>query len=77
MRFLGVLLIIIAVAGGLYVGGYLCLAKGIYDGIHSIAANDLATTAINVLKVFVAAPAVEAVAWLIGTAGLGLIALGD
>lgn len=73
-RLLGVLLILIAIAGGCYVGGWLFFFKAIVDIIEAIKAGWVAIDiAIGLCKIFIGIPAVEVIAYLIGTVGLAMM----
>lgn len=73
-RLLGVLLIVIAVAGGLYVGGWLFFFKAIVDIIEAVKAGWVAIDiALGLCKIFIGIPVVGVVAYLISATGLVLI----
>lgn len=72
-RLLGVLLILVAVVGGLYVGGWLFLFKGVVGIIEAIKAGCVATDiAIGICKIAIGIPVTEIIACIIGFTGFGM-----
>lgn len=72
-RLLGVVLILVAILGGLYVGGWLFFIKAIADIIIAVKGGIIAMDiAIGVAKIFIGIPIVSTIAWGIGILGLGM-----
>lgn len=72
-RLLGVVLILVAIAGGLYVGGWLFFIKAIADIIIAVKGGMIAMDiAIGVAKICIGIPIVSTIAWGIGILGLGM-----
>lgn len=75
-RLLGVVLILVAIFGGLYVGGWLFFVKAIIDIIEAVKAGWMAfDIAVGLCKIVIGIPVVEVIAWLIGSIGLGMAVL--
>ena len=75
-RLLGLVLILLAIAGGLYIGGYLLFFKGIIDIIIGIQASiNAVQIATGICKIVIGVPIVEFIAWT--ALGIGLIFLTD
>lgn len=73
-RLLGVVLILVAVFGGLYVGGWLFFVKAIIDIIEAIKAGWVAVDiAVGICKIVIGIPIVEAIAVLIGSFGIAML----
>lgn len=72
-RLLGVVLILVAILGGLYVGGWLFFIKAIADIIVAIKSGIIAMDiAIGIAKIVIGIPVVTTIAWLIGMVGLAM-----
>lgn len=70
-RLLGVIIILIAVAGGIYIGGWLFFIKAIVGIIEGIKAGWIAfDIAINISKIIIGIPAVGYAACFLAYTGL-------
>lgn len=73
-RLLGVVLILVAIVGGIYVGGWLFFIKAIADIIVAVKAGMIAMDiAIGIAKICIGIPIVSLIAWVIGIAGLAMV----
>lgn len=73
-RLIGLVLLIVAIIGGFYVGGWLFFFKAIVDIIEAVKAGFLAKEiAIAVCKIVIGIPVVEFVAWVTGSFGLAMM----
>ena len=74
-RLLGVVLILVAIFGGLYVGGWLFFIKAIADIIVAIKSGIIAIDiARGIAKIVIGIPVVTTIAWIIGIVGLAMAA---
>lgn len=72
-RIFGILLILIAIIGGLYVGGWLFFFKAIVDIIQAIQLGWIAIDiAIGLCKIFIGIPTVEFCAFFLVMLGIAI-----
>lgn len=77
-RLIGLVLLIVAIVGGFYVGGWLFFFKAIVDLIEAVKAGFLAKEiAIAICKIIIGIPVVEFFAWILGGFGIALMASDD
>lgn len=75
-RIIGLLLIVIAIAGGLYFGGWICFCKAIVDIIVAIKGELVALDiGIALFKIFICLPIIEFVAYSLLISGTAMIAI--
>lgn len=77
-RILGFLLLVVAIVGGLYIGGWLFFVKAIVDLIDAIKAGFIAIDiAIAIAKMVIGIPIVEIIAFVLGTTGIAMMVSED
>ena len=77
-RILGFLLLVVAIIGGLYVGGWLFFVKAIVDVIEAVKAGFVAMDiAIAIGKMVIGVPIVEVIALVLGTTGVAMMVSED
>lgn len=74
-QFVGVILIIVAIIGGIYIGGWLCLCESIADIVFIILNGTVTTLKIawDIFKIFIGTGIATFVAYLIASFGIKLI----
>lgn len=77
-RIIGFLLLVVAIIGGAYVGGWLFFVKAIVDLIEAVKAGFVAMDiAIAIGKMVIGIPVVEIVAFVLGTTGIAMMVSED
>lgn len=77
-RIIGLLLLVVAVIGGIYVGGWLFFVKAIVDLIEAVKAGFIAMDiAIAIGKMVIGIPIVEVIAFALGTTGIAMMVSED
>lgn len=77
-RLIGLVLLIVAIVGGAYIGGWLFFFKAIVDIVEAVKAGFLAKEiAIAVCKIVIGIPVVEVIAWVMGSFGIAMMVSGD
>ncbi len=77
-RLIGLLLLVVAIVGGVYVGGWLFFVKAIVDIIEAVKAGFVAMDiAIAIGKMVIGIPIVEIIAFAIGSTGIAMMVSGD
>lgn len=73
-RFVGFLFLVLAIACGIYVGGWLCFYKAIVDIIEAVKAGFIAKDiAIGICKLVIGVPIAESCAIIAGVTGHAML----
>lgn len=76
-RVLGLIVLLLALIGGVYIGGWICFCKAIVDMIGAIMAGViLMDIAVALFKIFILLPIIEVIAYMAFLWGFGTLISG-